>query len=237
MLLVGSSRFEVGRIIACLPPCPHLALALGVEFAVSRNEGSRRSPCQDMTNAHCPVASPARTLVVCVVFTKPTVVLAMAGTSHPCPLDRAGDRKWVEMEGNGTELKVLSLLATPDEAKRGQRGLTVAQCVRVDGGPNEAAPALFSASRPGVNEAKQGQMGPGINPPHSCHSSKPCTPARTGGGISDRDGRTRGILRERRPFAGRCHRLPQGAILPLAHERHKIALIPRSRGRQGERCP
>ena len=69
------------------------------------------------------------------------------------------------MQLNATDLKVSPLLATPDEAKRGQRGLMLAQCVGVSGAPNEARVAPFPASTVGVNEANQGQMGPGINPP------------------------------------------------------------------------
>ena len=70
-------------------------------------------------------------------------------------------RQWNEMEQNGTELKVSSLLATRDEANQGR----LAHRVRVSGVPNEATVAPFSASLLGVNEANQGQMGPGINPP------------------------------------------------------------------------
>ena len=72
-------------------------------------------------------------------------------------------RQWNEMEQNGTELKVSSLLATRDEANQGR----LAHRVRVSGVPNEATVAPFSASLLGVNEANQGQMGPGINPPPS----------------------------------------------------------------------
>ena len=70
-------------------------------------------------------------------------------------------RQWNEMEQNGTELKGSSLLATRDEANQGR----LAHRVRVSGVPNEATVAPFSASLLGVNEANQGQMGPGINPP------------------------------------------------------------------------
>ena len=62
------------------------------------------------------------------------------------------------MQPNATELKVSPRLATPDEAKRGQRGLMLAQCVGVEGVPNEATVASFSPSSLGVNEAKQSQM-------------------------------------------------------------------------------
>ena len=69
-----------------------------------------------------------------------------------------------EMQPNATELKVSPLLATPDEANQGQRGLMLARCVGVSGVPNEATVAPFPASTVGVNEAKQGQIGPGFNP-------------------------------------------------------------------------
>ena len=71
------------------------------------------------------------------------------------------------MEQNGTELKVSPLLATRNEAKRGHYEVMLAHRVRVNGVPNEATVASFSASQLGVNEAKQGQMGPGINPFHT----------------------------------------------------------------------
>ena len=74
------------------------------------------------------------------------------------------------MEQNGTELKVLPLLATPNEAKRGHSEATLVHRVRVSGVPNEAMVALFSASLPGVNRAKQGQIGPGFTPPQ--HSER-----------------------------------------------------------------
>ena len=61
------------------------------------------------------------------------------------------------MQPNATELKDSPLLATRDEAKRGHHEATLAQCVRVSGVPNEATLASLSASRLGVNEAKQGQ--------------------------------------------------------------------------------
>ena len=65
------------------------------------------------------------------------------------------------MQSNATELKVSPLPATPGEANQGQ----LAHRVRVNGVPNEARVAPFPASTVGVNEANQGQMGPGINPP------------------------------------------------------------------------
>ena len=69
------------------------------------------------------------------------------------------------MQPNATELKVSPLLATPDEANLGQRGLMLAQCVGASGVPTRARVASFPASPLGVNRAKQGQMGPGIDPP------------------------------------------------------------------------
>ena len=68
------------------------------------------------------------------------------------------------MQPNATELKVSPLLVTRNEANQGQRGLMLAQCVGVSGVPNEATVAPFPASTVGVNEAKQGQIGPGFNP-------------------------------------------------------------------------
>ena len=68
------------------------------------------------------------------------------------------------MRPNETKIKVLPLLATPDEANLGQRGLMLAQRVRVNGVPNEARVASFPASTVGVNRAKQSQMGPGFTP-------------------------------------------------------------------------
>ena len=64
------------------------------------------------------------------------------------------------MEPNGTELKVLSLLTTPDETNQGR----LAHRVRVSGVPTKATVAPFPASQLGVNKANQGQMGPGFNP-------------------------------------------------------------------------
>ena len=66
------------------------------------------------------------------------------------------------MQPNATELKVPPLLATRNEANQGHNRL--AQCLRVNGVPNEATVASFSASRLGVNRAKQGQMGPVLTP-------------------------------------------------------------------------
>ena len=69
------------------------------------------------------------------------------------------------MEPNGTELKVLPLLATRNEAKQNHHEATLAQRARVSGGPNEATVAPFPASPLRVNRAKQGQMGLGFTPP------------------------------------------------------------------------
>ena len=68
------------------------------------------------------------------------------------------------MEPNGTELKVSPLLATRNEAKQGHNQGRQAHRIRVSGGPNEATVASFPASAIGVNEAKQGQIGPGPPP-------------------------------------------------------------------------
>ena len=68
------------------------------------------------------------------------------------------------MQLNATDLKVPSLLATPDEANQGQNQGRLAHRVRVTGGPNEATVASFPASTVGVNEAKQGQIGPEVDP-------------------------------------------------------------------------
>ena len=69
------------------------------------------------------------------------------------------------MRLNETELKVPPLLATPDEAIQGNNQGQLAHRVRVNGVPNEATMASFSASTVGVNRAKQGQMGPEVHPP------------------------------------------------------------------------
>ena len=76
------------------------------------------------------------------------------------------------MQLNATKLKVSPLLATPDKANQGHNQGQLAQCLRVSGGPNEATVASFPASPLGVNEAKQGQMGPELTPnprPHRPH--------------------------------------------------------------------
>ena len=90
---------------------------------------------------------------------------------------RVYDQEWNEMEPNGTELKHLPLLITPEQqptppakATRGQTGPCPARTARVGGGPNKARVASYSAPPPGVNEANQGQMGPGLNTPLLMHS-------------------------------------------------------------------
>ncbi len=74
------------------------------------------------------------------------------------------DRKSNQMQPNATELKVLPLLTTPDEANQGHNQGRLAHRVRVNGVLNEATPASFPASMIGVNEAKQGQIGPRGHP-------------------------------------------------------------------------
>ena len=86
---------------------------------------------------------------------------------------RADDKEWNEMEQNGTELKVSPLLGTPDEANQGHSQGRLAHRVRVGGGPKRGHTGLISIARLGVNEAKQGQMGPGFTPP-------PVVPAKAG---------------------------------------------------------
>ena len=94
------------------------------------------------------------------------VVPAKAGTSHPRPAQTTRNgTKWNEMEQNGTELKVSPLLGTPDEANQGHSQGQLAHRVRVSGGPKRGHTGLISIARLGVNEAKQGQMGPGFTPP------------------------------------------------------------------------
>ena len=64
------------------------------------------------------------------------------------------------MRPNETVLKVSPLLATPDETNQGR----LAHRVRVSGVPTKATVAPFPASQLGVNEANQGQIGPGSHP-------------------------------------------------------------------------
>ena len=68
------------------------------------------------------------------------------------------------MQPNATELKVLPLLVTRNEANQGHNQGRLAHRVRVNGVPNEATVAPFPASTVGVNETKQGQMGPELTP-------------------------------------------------------------------------
>ena len=82
------------------------------------------------------------------------------------------DRECDEMQPNATELKVSPLLATPDEASQGHNQGQLAHHVGVNGVPNEATVASFPASRLGVNETKQGQIGPGFTPPSSVIPAK-----------------------------------------------------------------
>ena len=76
------------------------------------------------------------------------------------------------MRLNETELKVSPLLATRDKANQGHNQGQLAHRVRVNGVPNEATVASFSASTVGVNRAKQGQIGPGFTPPSSVIPAK-----------------------------------------------------------------
>ena len=85
---------------------------------------------------------------------------------------RADDKECNEMQPNATEFRVSPLLATRDEAHQGHNQGRVAHRIRVSGRPNETTVASFSASPPGVNRAKQGQMGPGINPRRSRESGQ-----------------------------------------------------------------
>ena len=64
------------------------------------------------------------------------------------------------MRLNETVLKSLPLLVTRNEANQGQRGLMLAQCLRVSVAPNEATLASFPASSLGVKGIKWSQMSP-----------------------------------------------------------------------------
>ena len=97
-----------------------------------------------------------------VIPAKAGIQARMRVQAHPPP--RVDDKEWNEMQPNATELKVSPLLATPVEAKQGHNQGRLAQRLRVNGVPNEATVASFSASRLGVNRAKQGQMGPVLTP-------------------------------------------------------------------------
>ena len=140
-------------------------------------------PCLDHDNSPLRHCHPARTLVICVVSANLAVVPAKAGTSHPCPpIARVGDRECNQMQPNATELKVLPLLATPDEANHGHSQGQPAQCLRVSGVPNETTVASFPTSRLGINEAKQGQMGPRFNPRRLREGGNLVSPARVDDG-------------------------------------------------------
>ena len=126
-----------------------------------------------MTTAHSAIAPLVATLFTCVVYAKylrrsrEGGNLASLWESGRGVRMRVRGKECNRMQSNATELKVSPRLATPDEAKRGQRGLTPAQCVGVNGVPNGATPASFPASPLGVNGAKQSQMSPifEISPP------------------------------------------------------------------------
>ena len=66
----------------------------------------------------------------------------------------ADDKECNEMQPNATVLKVSPLLVTRDEANVATNEATPAQCLRVNGVPNEATLASFPASTLGVNGAK-----------------------------------------------------------------------------------
>ena len=102
------------------------------------------------------------------------------GWDEGAPLPHVYDKECNEMQPNATELIVSPLPATPDEANQGRNQGQLAHRLRVSGGPNEATVASFPASPLGVNEAKQGQMGPGFTPspvvPVQTGTSYPCPP-------------------------------------------------------------
>ena len=88
------------------------------------------------------------------------VIPAKAGIQED---EGSGDEAWVEMEANGSELRVCRswpLAMRPPQSKQGHAG----PAIRVSGVPNEATVASFPASQLGVNEANQGQMGPRFTP-------------------------------------------------------------------------
>ena len=68
------------------------------------------------------------------------------------------------MERNGTKRNRIKSFATPAHSYEANQG-RLAHRLRVGGVPNETAVASFSASRPRVNRAKQGQIGPVLTPP------------------------------------------------------------------------
>ena len=101
---------------------------------------------------------------------QPPVVHAKAGTSHPRPHRHPSMRGMI---GNDRKLKVLSLLATPDEATRDPNEATRGHC-----GPtltSEATPASFSRLG-GPNKAKWVQESTLPTPARSCRHLK-CTAA------------------------------------------------------------
>ena len=74
----------------------------------------------------------------------------------------------MEMQPNATKCNRIKSFATPAhsyEANQGHHQGRLAHRLRVGGVPNETTPAPFSASRLGVNRAKQGQLGPVLTPP------------------------------------------------------------------------
>ena len=78
---------------------------------------------------------------------------------------RVDDRQWNETEQNGTELKVLPLLATPGEANQGHNQGRLAHRVRVSGGPKRGHSGLISSAQLGVNEGQTGPNRARVHPP------------------------------------------------------------------------
>ena len=121
----------------------------------------RRPPTA--TRRQLPIAPSPRQTVhwLYTSFTRRILVVpAKTGTSSSRPHRPRGR---YAMERNGTKrnrIKSSPLLATPEEATTRPSEATLAPRVRVNGVPSEAAPASFSASRPGINWAKQGQGSP-----------------------------------------------------------------------------
>ena len=99
------------------------------------------------TDDNCPLRhSPAGCYIVCIRRLRKDPP-SFPRRRNPLSLgegegEGSDDRECNQMQPNATEIKGSPLLATPDEA-------TVAS---------------FPASPPGVNGAKQGQMGPGLTP-------------------------------------------------------------------------
>ena len=133
--------------------------------------GSRtaRTPCHPQhtpnpqTNDNCPLRHSAAD---CYIGLRCSCL-----RGNDASLPRVDDRKSNQMQPNATELKVSSLLGTPDEANQGHNQGQLAHRVRVSAVPNEATVASFPASSLGVNEAKQGQIGPGFTPPRRSRES------------------------------------------------------------------